>query len=341
MMLDQREFNPLNNYFNQLVYAIGSYHYNWHPQIELLWLLQGQIEVNVDGARYTLAQDGLMSINPNIGHATFAQTPDSIALRLHIDPEFYRYQGVNVLTGQFTLNSAQRQFHPNYTTLRQSLAQLYLGQVSDSLSVFEQNALFYQISSVLYQDFFNLQPDIQAPTALNSDQLNIATAYLDTHYQREITLESLAKFCNYSPSYLSKLFKTQLGINFYEYLVRCRLQHAVYALADHRQKIVDVALASGFKEVKSFNAMFKKHFGQTPSAYRKTLSPEILSQDQKFKRALSIPQHDQILKHLVAIVTADNANPANDPCATCENKQAETNYQNLKKQLQQLLDDQP
>ncbi|WP_057002576.1 helix-turn-helix transcriptional regulator [Agrilactobacillus composti] len=340
-MLDQLQLNPLNNYFNQLVYAIGSYHYNWHPQIELLWLLQGQIEVNVDGARYTLGQDGLMSINPNIGHATFALTPDSIALRLHIDPRFYHYQGVNVLNGQFNLNSAQRQVHPNYDTLRHSLAQLYLGQVSENLSAFEQNALFYQISSLLYHDFFTLQPGTQAPAALNSDQLNIATAYLDTHYQSEITLESLAKFCNYSPSYLSKLFKAQLGINFYEYLVRCRLQHAVYALADHRQKIVDVALVSGFKEVKSFNAMFKKHFGQTPSAYRKTLSPEILSQDQKFKRALSIPQHDQILKHLVTIVTQDNTTQVNDPCATCNFNQAEQKYQNLKNRLQQLLDAEP
>ena len=38
--------------FDLLTYMIGSYHYNWHPQIELLWLLQGTVEVNVDGTRH-------------------------------------------------------------------------------------------------------------------------------------------------------------------------------------------------------------------------------------------------------------------------------------------------
>ena len=60
----------ISSYFDQLIYAIGNYHYNWHPAIELLLVIQGQIIVNVDGHQYQLAPADIVLINANQGHAT-------------------------------------------------------------------------------------------------------------------------------------------------------------------------------------------------------------------------------------------------------------------------------
>ena len=43
---------PISDYFDQLIYAIGNYHYNWHPSCELLMVIQGRLTINVEGYQF-------------------------------------------------------------------------------------------------------------------------------------------------------------------------------------------------------------------------------------------------------------------------------------------------
>ncbi|MDC4187073.1 AraC family transcriptional regulator [Loigolactobacillus coryniformis] len=322
--------------FDQLVYNIGSYHYNWHQQVELLWLLQGKIEVNVDGQRYILNENDLIVINSNCGHATFVLQPNSIALRTHMMPDFFTNQGFDLRTGQFTLNSTILKFNPAYPVIRHLLAQLYLG-ICANTNQLETNSFFYQLTSELVQHFFTDMVKKSRVITQRSHFLDTTIQYIDEHYQNNITLEKLADYCNYSSTYLSKLFKLELGINFYEYLVRCRLQHAVADLTHTTLKVVDVAYRNGFKEVKSFNLMFKKHFGQTPSAYRQLVSPELLSQDQDFKKQLS-PQLQKLILQKLAIFTQNQKELLfTNPCDNCRFKEYEQKYRRLVTNLQEVI----
>ena len=68
---------------------------------------------------------------------------------------------------------------------------------------------------------------------------------------------------------LSRLFKRQTTISFYQYLQKIRLKHAYYDLIHTNMKIIDIALNHGFKNVKSFENVFKKEYHTTPTKYRK------------------------------------------------------------------------
>jgi len=322
--------------FDQLVYNIGSYHYNWHQQVELLWLLQGKIEVNVDGQRYILNENDLIAINSNCGHATFALKPNSIALRTHMMPDFFTNQGFDLNNGQFTLNSTKLKFNPAYPVIRQSLAQLYL-RVGADANRLEINSVFYQLTNELTQHFFKEMIEESRTITQRSHFLDTTICYIDKHFQSDITLEKLADYCNYSSSYLSKLFKLELGINFYEYLVRCRLQHAVADLTYTSLKVVDVAYHNGFKEVKSFNLMFKKHFGQTPSAYRQSVSPELLSQDQDFKKKLTPQLQKDVLHRLMVFAHNHEGRVIANPCDNCDFKRYEQKHRQVVTKLEEII----
>lgn len=84
----------------QYIYTIGSYHYNWHNDLELLLVMNGKIEVCADGESRILEEDDMILINSNMGHATLAQEPDSIAMAIHIDPVFLKdyYENVELLS---------------------------------------------------------------------------------------------------------------------------------------------------------------------------------------------------------------------------------------------------
>ena len=74
------------------------------------------------------------------------------------------------------------------------------------------------------------------------------------------------------PGYLSqftfsRLFKKTYGIGFHEFLTRYRLREARRLLANPYTNIANVGLAVGFNDPSYFSRVFKKYYGQNPSAF--------------------------------------------------------------------------
>ena len=324
--------------FDELIYKIGSYHYNWHYELELIWLLEGKIEVNVNGEVCTLEEGDLYLINSNCGHATFAVIPESVAMRIHISPDFFLSQGIDLSKGKFHLNSSAEKKNPIYDELRYDLAQMQIFAL-EGVSQFKMNALFYRITEKIL-DFFVLSQKESREFSLGQKRafLDSAIEYIENNFRNELTLEQLAAQCNYSTSYLSKMFKTELGINFYEYLTRCRLQQALRSLAITDKKIGEISYETGFNDIKAFNKMFKKHFGTTPSDYRKQISPDLLITDQNFKNQLDETTFNSILEKIHVFVEQEkNQVYDQNPCEICNYKTYEKQYINLVSNLKHIV----
>jgi AraC-like DNA-binding protein len=70
---------------------------------------------------------------------------------------------------------------------------------------------------------------------------------------------------------LSQALNHSLRRHFFDFINQARIEHAQALIADdldRRKTLLDIAYASGFNSKSSFNTAFKKHAGQTPSAYR-------------------------------------------------------------------------
>jgi len=92
--------------------------------------------------------------------------------------------------------------------------------------------------------------------------------YLDS----ELTLGRLAKQLDISPTYLSQVINEQFDKNFAAYINEFRVEMAKQKLSEAENihlKIASLAYDSGFNSLATFNAIFKKQVGTTPSAYRK------------------------------------------------------------------------
>jgi AraC-like DNA-binding protein len=81
----------------------------------------------------------------------------------------------------------------------------------------------------------------------------------------------LARFAGVSPAHLCRAFKNYSGKNLFDYLLERRLQAAMLALRGTDEKILSVALDSGFHDVAYFNRRFKQIVGRTPGEYRKAV----------------------------------------------------------------------
>ncbi|RAV21572.1 helix-turn-helix domain-containing protein [Paenibacillus contaminans] len=99
--------------------------------------------------------------------------------------------------------------------------------------------------------------------------------YVNEHLAEEIYLDVLAERLNLSGGYLSTYFKEKTGMNIVDFINETRIMKATNLLADNKYKIQDVAEAVGYRNITSFNRMFKKYIGATPSEFRKRPDSDI------------------------------------------------------------------
>lgn len=116
---------------------------------------------------------------------------------------------------------------------------------------------------------------------MDSDILRSAQ-YITEHYNQNITLESLSKSVNLSPSYFSRRFRQITGCGMKEYLCHTRLTHAALELISTDHSVTEVSMNSGFSDSNYFKDAFKKEYGLSPRAYRNSKTTDyLLAQSMK------------------------------------------------------------
>lgn len=93
--------------------------------------------------------------------------------------------------------------------------------------------------------------------------------FVQDHCHRKLRVADLAAKWGYSTRHLARLFKTQLGEPFSEYLSRVRIQTASHLLLDDTFPLKQVARKSGFNSMPAFVRSFKRVTGTTPGEYRR------------------------------------------------------------------------
>lgn len=101
-----------------------------------------------------------------------------------------------------------------------------------------------------------------------NDLVAQARAYIDERYTGDISLESVAELISLSPPYFSRLFRSQVGKTFIDYLTDLRIGRACQLLREGRLSIKEISSAIGYADPNYFGRIFKRIIGQTPSEYR-------------------------------------------------------------------------
>lgn len=96
-----------------------------------------------------------------------------------------------------------------------------------------------------------------------------AVRIINEKYDDDLTLSSVAKLLSITPQHLSNTFKTNIGINFSNYLTAIRLQHAERLLIETNESVTNISDMCGYKNFSHFIRSFKKTYGISPSIYRK------------------------------------------------------------------------
>ncbi|HJA25132.1 MAG TPA: response regulator [Candidatus Fournierella merdigallinarum] len=94
--------------------------------------------------------------------------------------------------------------------------------------------------------------------------------YLQAHAAEHISLQSVAEEFGFNYTYLSYLFKKNMGRSPSEYLTACRIERAKELLRRNREySVKEVAALAGYDDPYYFSRIFKNNTGLSPSEYRR------------------------------------------------------------------------
>ena len=101
--------------------------------------------------------------------------------------------------------------------------------------------------------------------------------YIHTHLHQRITAEELCADCGLSRTYLSRLFREEVGVTITQYILEKKLDEAKRLLESTSLSVSAVANTLAFSSESHFISVFRRQSGLTPKEYRRRasrLSPE-------------------------------------------------------------------
>lgn len=228
--------------------------------LQLVYLLEGDISISVDGHCYQLAAGEVTLLLPGAievfhfaahgltRHGWCRASAPSFDTRL--------LQRLGARPERLPLTGAMRALTdaalPLHATTDPALA-----TYRDALIV----AAFYEFLSRCALGEAVPQPPLHPA-------VERASSFMDTHFSQNIDLVQVAVAARMTPSHLARLFREGRGVTPMRYLWSVRLKQSLQLLRETGLTVAEVSDRCGFSNPQHFSKMFKKESRQTPGEYR-------------------------------------------------------------------------
>ncbi|MBC8060788.1 MAG: helix-turn-helix transcriptional regulator [Clostridiaceae bacterium] len=104
---------------------------------------------------------------------------------------------------------------------------------------------------------------------INYEKLKPVLSFIESNYNKNLSIDDMSSFIKVSPQYLCRLFKKNMNMRPFTYLTKYRLQKAKEMLLNNMEmKIGTIYTEVGYNDESYFCALFKKNEGVTPSEFR-------------------------------------------------------------------------
>ncbi|MFC3800268.1 response regulator [Cohnella sp. GCM10012308] len=123
----------------------------------------------------------------------------------------------------------------------------------------------HQFADRLREQWDRILSRTEAPS-LRPDMAK-AILYVEDHLSEPLSLGQLADYIHLNPTYVSELFKKELGVNFTDYVAKRRIERAIALMRKRAYTNQELAEAVGIQNEKYFCTLFKKMTGTSPQKY--------------------------------------------------------------------------
>ena len=240
---------------------------HWHQDVEMVYVLSGQAQIKI-GNTIRICKAGDMAIvhSGEIHHVCgldksalyICMFDAGIVRNLHFEMKY---------TCNF-ISAEEQEKHGILVTVHEILDEIY--QENADKGIWNEvviNADLMRLYALLVRKFE------RTDAGKNRNMVKVrhfqeALFYIEKEYANNITLADVAKAINYNSNYVSYLFVAYTGGNFKKYLDSFRVNKAIGLIRQSEDTFADISVQCGFSSIRTFNNVFRKVTGMTPSQLR-------------------------------------------------------------------------
>ena len=238
-------------------YSNHMIHLHWHPEIELLYGISGELSVNVSEEKYILKKGDILFINPEELHT---YSPNQKLVEYHaavFAPTLFQFKEQHFFEQHFTdpLVDGEMKFprliskeHPKYDVVAPIVQKMFSEDIQSRAMVFADLTVLF----CTLLEYSLLERELDETSLRKSDDVKMCIQYMEENHGRKITLTELADLVHMTPNYFCNYFKKQTGLTPFTQLNNIRVWRAAKLLRQTELSVAKIAEACGYENVNYF-----------------------------------------------------------------------------------------
>ncbi|SNY59267.1 helix-turn-helix domain-containing protein [Enterobacter sp. CC120223-11] len=238
--------------------------------LTLLWMLEGNAELETDTQRTQLTPQSLTVVNRQQRWQLSATMPNAM-LRVTLSGQWLTRLSPDFFSYDYHLPDESSGSWPQCDELRHLLRQLLVATLINDPARYklEANRWLGEIVLLLVTRFQqSARLSLRAAHPGWSKRITQVVERIEASYTRRITLAEIAQAEFVSEAWLSRLFRKEVGVSFMQFITRLRLEKAAEALRQTNRPLHQIALEQGFASTRMMSDLFRRHQRMTPREFR-------------------------------------------------------------------------
>lgn len=236
-----------------------------HKEMEIITVLKGRARFHIDSLDYDIKQGDVVLVSPyQIHHATIfaGEEYDRCCICFDLDLLYDKKLNSDLENGIITTENIINDPHCAELVKEACLAKVneekgwefkVIGNLSKLFGILKEKNLFSISNSLLQAKMQN----------------RLIIGFVSENFNKSISSKSVADALHIDGSYFCRLFKSNFGCNFQDYLSRYRIEKAKTMLKNSDLTVSEISESVGFNSFSYFTKCFREYTSLTPSQYRK------------------------------------------------------------------------
>lgn len=245
---------------------------HWHDELEILYYLNGEASILIDGFRYQLPKKQAVVINSGQVHNTSYSKGAAMYLCIHLDLTSMEEYVPDIQMYQIECHPERipEQDFPQYRklcALLEEITEEYIRE--DEVLLMEVTGLILQVFAILLKNFSKKFPvGSTGRSVLSRKRIQKVLTYTEEHYMEQIMLDDIAGLLGLGREYFCRFFKKNMGMSFGRYLNEVRISKIHHDLLYTDEPVAVLIEKHGFLNPKLFYDLFRDIYGCRPLQIR-------------------------------------------------------------------------
>lgn len=273
------EFPVYTCYENLTLHPGGYVPWHWHPDAELIWMLQGSMRLCTNNHTILIQTGEGAFINSNMLHYKEPLPgPAPLALNQLFDTRLISGFHKSVYEQKYVAPILEcrdlevlhlKPSIPNHRAILELIRHSY--DAADRAEAGYEFTVRNDLSSAWFLLFQEASPILNSKKVVanqGEERIKQMMLFIHSHYAEKISLDQIASAANISEREALRCFSQNLNTTPFTYLLEYRTRRAASELQETNHSVTDIAYSCGFSGTSYFGKTFKKFMHCTPSEYR-------------------------------------------------------------------------